>query len=93
MGVRRIGGRLLPGITGIAIALVGALLAVAADTSLPWLVGPLLAAAAARFLGVNCSALPGGRQAGQWRPLSRPGGLTGFGRARRLAPDQARVIE
>jgi len=66
IGMRRIGGRVLPGVAGVAIALVGALLAVAAHTPLPWLVGPLLAVAAARFLGVDCSALPGGRQAGQW---------------------------
>jgi membrane AbrB-like protein len=30
------------------------------------MIGPLLAVAACRFLGVDCGAAPGGRQAGQW---------------------------
>jgi membrane AbrB-like protein len=63
---RRLRELLLPGVVGLAIGLFGALLAVAAHTPLPWLIGPLLAVAVARFSGANCGALAGGRQVGQW---------------------------
>jgi membrane AbrB-like protein len=52
--------------TGLAVGLVGGLLASIAHVPLPWLIGPLVAVVASRFAGAEASALPGGRQAGQW---------------------------
>jgi hypothetical protein len=56
----------LAGVKGLAIGLAGGLLASIAQVPLPWLIGPLVAVAASRFAGAEVSALPGGRQSGQW---------------------------
>ena len=56
----------LAGVKGLAIGLAGGLLGSIAHVPLPWLIGPLVAVAASRFAGAEVSALPGGRQSGQW---------------------------
>jgi membrane AbrB-like protein len=56
----------LPAGKGLAIGLVAALLFVAVHAPLPWMIGPLIAVAASRSLGIACTAPAGGRQAGQW---------------------------
>jgi membrane AbrB-like protein len=56
----------LPAAKGLAIGLAAALVFVAVHAPLPWMIGPLMAVAACRFVGVDCGAAPGGRQAAQW---------------------------
>lgn len=56
----------LPAAKGLLVGLAAALLFVAVHAPLPWMIGPLLAIAMCRSLGVECEAAPGGRQAGQW---------------------------
>jgi membrane AbrB-like protein len=51
---------------GLVIGFVGGLLCAVARLPLPWLIGPLVTVAAARFSGLAVSATPGGRQTGQW---------------------------
>jgi len=66
MSVARHEHALVPGLKGLAIGLVGGVLAAMSHVPLPWIIGPLVAVAASRFAGAELSALPGGRQAGQW---------------------------
>ncbi|HEV2978187.1 MAG TPA: AbrB family transcriptional regulator [Casimicrobiaceae bacterium] len=56
----------LPAAKGLAISFAAAVIFVALHAPLPWMIGPLMAIAACRFLGIECGAAPGGRQAGQW---------------------------
>lgn len=56
----------LPAAKGLLVGLAAALLFVAVHAPLPWMIGPLLGIAACRSLGMDCTAAPGGRQAGQW---------------------------
>jgi membrane AbrB-like protein len=51
---------------GLALGLAAALLCDWLHTPLPWMIGPLVALAAARMCGLHLSAPRGGRQAGQW---------------------------
>jgi len=57
---------LVPGLKGLAIGLIGGVLAAISHVPLPWIIGPLVAVAASRFVGAQVNALPGGRQTGQW---------------------------
>ena len=57
---------MLPAIGGLAIALVSGGISDWLHAPLPWMIGPLLAVAAARVAGWQVDAVPGGRQAGQW---------------------------
>ena len=57
---------LVPGLKGLAVGLIGGVLAAMGHVPLPWIIGPLVAVAAGRFAGLEISAFPGGRQAGQW---------------------------
>jgi len=50
----------------LAIGLVAASVFVLLHAPLPWMIGPLVAVAACRFLDIDCRAPIGGRQAGQW---------------------------
>ena len=54
-----------PWATGLAAGVVAGYVARAAHVPLPWLIGPLLAIAALRIIGVAAEPVPGGRQAGQ----------------------------
>jgi uncharacterized protein len=56
----------MPAAKGLAISLAAAGIFAALHAPLPWMIGPLMAIAACRFLGIDCRAAPGGRQAGQW---------------------------
>jgi membrane AbrB-like protein len=57
---------MVPGLKGLAIGLVGGVIAALSHVPLPWIIGPLVAVAASRFAGAQVNALSGGRQAGQW---------------------------
>ena len=57
---------LVPAVKGLAAGLAGGIACSVAHTPLPWLIGPLIAVAACRFAGGNCTAPAGGRQVGQW---------------------------
>ena len=59
-------GRLWPALGGTGLGLGAGFALEYAGTPLPWMIGPLLAIAAARVAGVPLSAISGGRQAGQW---------------------------
>jgi uncharacterized protein len=59
-------GAAVPALKGLGIGLAAALLFVAMRAPLPWMIGPLVALAACRSVGVRCVAPAGGRQAGQW---------------------------
>lgn len=50
----------------VAVALAGALAAVALHLPLPWFLGPLLAVAAVNLLGGSLETLPFARDGGQW---------------------------
>ena len=57
---------MIPGLKGLAVGLIGGVIAATSHVPLPWIIGPLVAVAASRFAGLEVSAFPGGRQAGQW---------------------------
>jgi len=59
-------GHLWPALGGIGLGLGAGFAFEYAGTPLPWMIGPLLAIAAARVAGVPVAAISGGRQAGQW---------------------------
>lgn len=56
----------LPAAKGLLVGFAAAMLFVAVHAPLPWMIGPLVAIAACRSLGIDCAAVPGGRQAAQW---------------------------
>ena len=60
-GVR--GGRVL---LSVLVAVAGALACLGVHAPLPWLIGPLVAVAAASMLGARLAAPPAARQLGQW---------------------------
>jgi membrane AbrB-like protein len=51
---------------GVAVAVAAGALCAWLHTPLPWMIGPLFAVAGARLSGVELTAVPGGRYAGQW---------------------------
>lgn len=57
---------MLPIVRSLAIAVAGALLCAWLRTPLPWLIGPLIAVAAASMLHAQLDAPPGAREVGQW---------------------------
>ncbi|HEV3239594.1 MAG TPA: AbrB family transcriptional regulator [Casimicrobiaceae bacterium] len=59
-------GAALPAAKGLAIGFAAASLFALVHAPLPWMIGPLIAIATCRSLGIECGAAPGGRQAGQW---------------------------
>jgi membrane AbrB-like protein len=55
-----------PVLRSVIVAIAGALLCRWIGTPLPWLIGPLVAVAAASMLRVQLDAPPGAREVGQW---------------------------
>jgi membrane AbrB-like protein len=56
----------LPVLRSLTVALIGAIICVWIRAPLPWLIGPLVAVAAASMLHGRLASPPGGRQVGQW---------------------------
>jgi membrane AbrB-like protein len=57
---------LLPPLTGLALGAAAGWVCSRIGTPIPWMMGPLVAVALLRVAGANVSAIPGGRQVGQW---------------------------
>ena len=59
-------GALLPPAAGLVLGAIAGWLCSRLGTPIPWMMGPLVAVALLRVGGANVSAIPGGRQIGQW---------------------------
>jgi uncharacterized protein len=55
----------LPALRGLALCILGGVACSLLNTPLPWMIGPLLAMAAAKLFGAKVDAPQGGRQVGQ----------------------------
>jgi len=57
---------ILPPAAGLALGAAAGWLCSRIGTPIPWMMGPLVAIAVSKVAGANVSAVPGGRQVGQW---------------------------
>jgi uncharacterized protein len=57
---------ILPALSGLVLGAAAGWVCSRIGTPIPWMLGPLLAVALLRVAGANVSAMPGGRQIGQW---------------------------
>ena len=57
---------IVPPLTGLALGATAGWVCSRIGTPIPWMLGPLLVVAFLRVAGANVSAVPGGRQVGQW---------------------------
>jgi membrane AbrB-like protein len=57
---------LLPPLAGLTLGAAAGWICSRIGTPIPWMMGPLVAIALLRVAGANVSAIPGGRQIGQW---------------------------
>ena len=53
-------------LAGLAVGVAAGWICSRIGTPIPWMMGPLVAVALLRVAGANVSAIPGGRQIGQW---------------------------
>ena len=56
----------LPPLAGLGLGAAAGWVCSRIGTPIPWMMGPLVTVALLRVAGVNISAVPGGRQVGQW---------------------------
>ena len=59
-------GALLPPAAGLVLGAIAGWTCSRLGTPIPWMMGPLVTVALLRVAGANVSAIPGGRQIGQW---------------------------
>ena len=59
-------GALLPPVAGLVLGAAAGWVCSRFGTPIPWMMGPLVTVALLRVAGANISAVPGGRQVGQW---------------------------
>ena len=59
-------GALVPPFAGLVVGSAAGWICSRVGTPIPWMMGPLVAVALLRVAGANVSAIPGGRQVGQW---------------------------
>jgi membrane AbrB-like protein len=57
---------MFPPVAGLTLGAAAGWLCSRVGTPIPWMMGPLVTVALLRVAGANVSAIPGGRQVGQW---------------------------
>src|SRR5215470_8412070 len=74
----------LAALKSVAVALLGAALALAIKLPLPWFTGPLIMVAAFSMSGMRLHSLPYAREAGQW--------IIGLALGLYFTPDVVRLV-